>query len=420
MRTAFWRRFRAAGLGLLLLAGPAAGKPAPGAGQRVWPGPGREPGPSLSENQALIALLCIDRVLSYRTLEAEAVCGKLIAQFPDSPVGYKYRGMAYLLDHRFERAESDFSAAVARDPKDAENQAGYGQALSGQGKFTAAIARFDIALKLSPSEVRFLGARCWARAGQGTALAKGLADCDQAVRLSPDYAVGFDGRGLIFLRQRKFARSVTEYSHSLELRPDRATAYFGRGLAEADLGLTRAAHDDLSFARGIDADIDGTFVMLGVLSPGCRAAEGACELPPELRAAPHPARPFVAVVYRPGQEPASDETVTVIEIGRIDAMLEQSASLLGAGNGGYRSYHSGDLGDAGPHLDRALAEYDRLAAIACGAGKAQGSFCVRRRPLPFGTVLPAKLRETYGRVEPLWKNLCRRLRNVDPPNCQME
>ena len=53
----------------------------------------------------------------------------------------------------------------------------------------------------------------------------------------------------------------------------------------------------LTRARTINSDIDGTFVLVGVLEPGCRDDRGPCSLPKEFRREPATPGP-VLVSYR--------------------------------------------------------------------------------------------------------------------------
>src|SRR5690242_7564617 len=117
-----------------------------------------------TEEEALLqTLTCVVSVIAVQLPLAERECERAIALSPQDPLGYKYRGIAYLLEHRFERAEADLKKAAKLDPHDADSKAGYAQALSGQGKFSEAVAGFDAALNLAPKDVRYLSSRCWAR-----------------------------------------------------------------------------------------------------------------------------------------------------------------------------------------------------------------------------------------------------------------
>lgn len=243
---------------------------------------------------------CTISLLSLHLSQAEEMCGKAIALSPDSPVGYKFRGYAYLFEHRFERAETDLRKATELDADDPDNQAGLAQSLSGQGKFEDAIASFGIALKLQPGDVRYLSARCWALAGQGKDIKAALADCNLAIKRAPRYAVAYDARGLARLKQEKYALAVRDYSKALSLQKATPTALFGRGIAEWHLGQLASAWSDLTLARRANPEIDEAFILAGVLSADCGSDGPACSLPKALRQKPAPSmHPYFSASARP-------------------------------------------------------------------------------------------------------------------------
>jgi len=351
----------------------------------------------LPDSQLLRAFVCVDHVLAFQTAAAEQECGKLIAALPADPLGYKYRGIAYLLDHRFERAEDDFRAAVRLDPKDAENQAGYAQALTGQGRYREAIGRLDVALKLAPRDVRFWNARCWARAAEGTRLAAAMADCERAQRLAPNYGATFDSVGLVRLRQHQNVQAVAAYSRSLDLAPGRPTAYFGRGLAELNLGQDKEGRQDVREARKRDGEIDDLFLMMGVLSPGCREASGPCELPGDLRRRPSPARaPFVAVSFE--QAFSQEGTLRALTLSHLDGMVRQTAALLQTPLPAAAPWQDADPAAARRHLDWLRGEFAKLRPLACQKHPPTQSCAVTAAPQE------AALHQA---IEPLWAGLCR-------------
>src|ERR1700759_776408 len=60
-------------------------------------------------NQAMQdAFACVAAVLAYRPREAEISCSGLILAAPQEALGYKFRGLAFLLEQRFDKAEEDF------------------------------------------------------------------------------------------------------------------------------------------------------------------------------------------------------------------------------------------------------------------------------------------------------------------------
>lgn len=251
-----------------------------------------------SEEAILESFTCVISVADFQLTIAEQSCGAAIDLLPDDPIGYKYRGLTYLLQRHFERAEMDFRNAVNLDSKDPETQAGYAQSLSGQGRFDEAVSRFSIALAISPRDVRILSARCWARAGQGKNLVGALKDCNLALKIKPHNSVAFDSRALVHLRAGRYGAAISDYSSSLKWQPGRATALFGRGLAELRLSRTTAARSDLLLARQYDPEIDDTYILVGVLEPGCRDDRSACSLPNELRIPPQISSKYLSVSLR--------------------------------------------------------------------------------------------------------------------------
>ena len=251
-----------------------------------------------TEEEALLQeLSCAISVIALQLPLAKKECERAIALSPQDPTGFKYRGIAYLLEHRFERAEADMKEAVRLDPEDSDSQAGYAQALNGQGRFSEAVARFGVALKLAPNDVRYLSARCWARGGEGKDFPAALRDCNLAIRLDPAYAVAFDSRAFIYLRLARHAQAIKDYSTSLRLQPERATALFGRGLAELHSGQTATASADIRQARRIDPEIDDVYILANVLQEGCRTEHGSCDLPLGLRNS-FGAKTYLSVSYR--------------------------------------------------------------------------------------------------------------------------
>lgn len=253
----------------------------------------------ITEEKALLQeFRCALSVIYLQLPLAEEECGRAIALSPQDPIGYKYRGFLYLLEHRFADAEADLLEAVTLYPQDADSQAGYAQALTGQGRFGEAVTRFGVALMLAPADVRFLAARCWARGAEGKDFPAALQDCNRAIRLEPGNAVSYDSRGLVYLRLGKAAQARSDYATALKLQPERATALFGRGIAELRLKQIDKATADIRQARTIDPEIDDIYILAGVLQEGCRRGDAPCDLPAVLRPQPKDNRSYLSVSRR--------------------------------------------------------------------------------------------------------------------------
>ena len=208
--------------------------------------------------------------------KGEEACGRAIALDPKDADAHELRGYAYLVEHRFEHAEADFRMALKLRPATAEALAGHGQSLSGLGQFDGAVAQFSKATVLAPKNAAYRNGLCWARAGTGKNLKRALADCNAALALAPGTAGPLNSRGLVKLRLGRFDAAITDYTASLAANPQQASARFGRGLAHLGLGHVAAGDADILGARKTDYEIDGLFVLLGLLPRECGQGKLKC------------------------------------------------------------------------------------------------------------------------------------------------
>ncbi len=151
------------------------------------------------------------------------------------------------------------------------------------GEFGRAAADFGEAIKLQPGEARYYAQRCTDRARANIELDPALADCNQALHLSPAMWEGLSGRGFVELRLKRYAPALADFNARIELQdPAKKTvteqaenlllggegrrypqgsilgeslaqAYCGRSLAKSGLGDKKGAGEDLASAGTIDA-----------------------------------------------------------------------------------------------------------------------------------------------------------------------
>ena len=214
---------------------------------------------------------CLGDLARGRIGEGEQACSTAIQFDPKDGDAYELRGYAYLIEHRFERAEADFQAALKLRPDNPEDLAGYGQSLSGLGRFNEAVIQFDKAVAQEPNDAAYRNALCWAVAGTGKNLDRALDECNRAIALAPGKAAPLNSRGLVELRMGRYQPAIADYTQSVAANVYQPSAYFGRGLARLATGQKEAGATDIRTARNGDADIDGMFVMLGVLNRECAA-----------------------------------------------------------------------------------------------------------------------------------------------------
>jgi Tfp pilus assembly protein PilF len=146
-----------------------------------------------------------------------------------------------------------------------------GNAYLEKKEYDLAIKEFDQAIELDPNSAGTYNARCWTRALQGRALATARADCDQALALSPGDARILDSRGLVGIKQEKFAEAWADYADAvragLESFPEDAiiaSFIYGRGIAALRLGRVDEGNADLAKATGLDSNIAKTYEGYGV------------------------------------------------------------------------------------------------------------------------------------------------------------
>ncbi len=114
--------------------------------------------------------------------------------------------------------------------------------------------QFDLWIKAHPDDSRqpaALNGRCWSRAQLGQDLDKALADCNAALRLSPNNAAALDSRGLVRLRRGEIDLAIADYDAALTLQPKSAWSLYGRGLAKLKKGMTAEGQADIAAATAL-------------------------------------------------------------------------------------------------------------------------------------------------------------------------
>lgn len=111
-----------------------------------------------------------------------------------------------------------FSAAIEKNPQDADAWLARGKMLFFQGQLVKAIADLDESLKLAPnSEAHTLRGFAWKRSGDKE---KAMADFDKAIELDPANAMAWRVRGATFASKGEHAKQLANYSESIRLDPD--------------------------------------------------------------------------------------------------------------------------------------------------------------------------------------------------------
>lgn len=382
----------------------------------AYPHRDAKPAPDASQagEEQRFVLLCMAALLTGDTSTAEASCGEALTLNPRDVSAYKLRGYAFLVDHRFERAEEDFRNGLQMQPSDHEMLAGLGESLAGQGSFHDAVRYFSKAVALAPGRAAYWNARCWARGGEGVALKAAISDCNRALKLSPGAPAPLNSRGMVQLKLKQFAAAIADYDAALKARPSQPSARFGRGLARLWMADAKEGVADIREARRQESAVDDLFVMLGVLPATCHLRGENC--PPDFPAPftiPEPDYKAVTV----SQD--SDDVFLGLEIGRLELMLDQIARLAGRPD---LAHHAEDTAageqESLVRIQLAIERFNTLLPVACRRAKLHGAVCATYQPVLFGNMTEAAgaADDLFLHVFPVWSAVCRGHRS----RCQLE
>ena len=84
---------------------------------------------------------------------------------------------------------------------------------------------------------------------------RAIKDFNHAIKLRPDRAAFFDGRGLAHANRLNFELAIKDYDQAIKLEPQRATAFYHRGLAKFGICDIDGADADIAKARTLDPNI---------------------------------------------------------------------------------------------------------------------------------------------------------------------
>lgn len=173
------------------------------------------------------------------------------------------RGLAYKRKGEHERAIKDYDAAILLDPKYSVAYSSRGFSYDSMGEKVRALNDFDMAILIDSKNAEALNNRCWLRATQGLDLNAAQADCDSAIAIKSDWSY-LDSRGLVGIKQGRFAYAWADYDAALRAEPNMASAYYGRGIAALRLGRLADGNADLIRAAELDSDIAKIYEGYGV------------------------------------------------------------------------------------------------------------------------------------------------------------
>ena len=199
------------------------------------------PPPQANVNPAQVEFLCGN----YASMPAEQVeaCTSLIGLYGDASANRSRLALAYLTRGTAHKRAGDGARA--------------------ETDYREAIRLHSVPLESGEREVINYNDRCWARAVSGIDLDGALADCNEALRLMPDFVPALDSRAFLHLRGGRFQEAIADYDTAIMGSPQDSWSLYGRGIAKMRMGDTQAAQADIEASKAVQ-DVAAEFAAYGL------------------------------------------------------------------------------------------------------------------------------------------------------------
>lgn len=191
--------------------------------------------------------------------EQARACSDVIDQAPEREVlarAWAFRAGAYARKGMAAVAADNYGQAIKVDPDLVMAWIGRGMARLLERKFDAAISDFSRALALTPGDAALYVSRGYAYLARGKPKIA-VSDFDKALEIDPDNLAALNNRGLAYKKLGQPKRAVTDYSKAILINPLYALAHNNRGYANEALGRKARAIDDYRNALAIDPSLVG-------------------------------------------------------------------------------------------------------------------------------------------------------------------
>ena len=132
-----------------------------------------------------------------------------------------------------------------------------------QPDYLEAIRLDSIPIDSGERDVPLYNDRCWARAVAMIDLDAALADCNEALRMRPDFVPALDSRAFVHLRGGRFREAITDYDAAIKGIPQDPYSLYGRGVAKMRVGDTAGAAADITASKAVQ-DVAPEFAAYGL------------------------------------------------------------------------------------------------------------------------------------------------------------
>ena len=202
--------------------------------------PAPEPEPEANVDPQQIEFACSN----YSSMPAEQVdaCTALIGLYDDATANRGRLALAYLSRGTAHKRAGDQARA--------------------EPDYREAIRLHSIPIDAGEREVLTLNDRCWARAVAMIDLGAALDDCNEALRLMPDFVPALDSRAFLHLRGGRFQEAIADYDAAIMGSPQDSWSLYGRGIAKLRMGDTAGGQADIEASKAVQ-DVAAEFAAYG-------------------------------------------------------------------------------------------------------------------------------------------------------------
>jgi tetratricopeptide (TPR) repeat protein len=198
------------------------------------------PEPQVNVDPQLVEQSCNDYALE-AAQQVEA-CTTLITLYGDATanrarlaIAYLARGTAHMRSRDRARAEPDYREAIRLN---------------------------SIPIDNGEKEVPAYNDRCWTRAIAMIDLDAALADCNEALRLRPDFVPALDSRAFVHMRSGRYQDALADYDAAIMGSPQDSWSLYGRGIAKMRVGDSAGGQADIEASKAVQ-DVAAEFAAYG-------------------------------------------------------------------------------------------------------------------------------------------------------------
>lgn len=173
---------------------------------------------------------------------------------PSNVRALAFRGQTWVLKKEYEKAIKDLTQAIQLDPEYSRAYCYRGLAWVQKGEYDNALSDLNRAIRFDPGSSIAYGIRGRAM-GLKKEYDKAIRDFAESIRLNPGNPTVYADRGITWINMKVYSKAILDFDEVIRLSPESAFAYFNRGKAKKELGEYADAARDFVKAINLDSKL---------------------------------------------------------------------------------------------------------------------------------------------------------------------